>query len=76
MLLDTFSVDLLSNTEFLVYKLPKTGRGMTRDEATLFIDLIEAAISGLECRPKFSLPQEPCPKPGGIRQKPMIINAE
>ena len=36
----TFSVDLLSNTEFLVYKLPKTGRGMTRDEATLFIDLI------------------------------------
>ena len=36
----TFSVDLLSDTEFLVYKLPKTRRGMTRDEATLFIDLI------------------------------------
>ena len=36
----TFSVDLLSDIEFLVYKLPKTGRGMTRDEATLFIDLI------------------------------------
>ena len=27
----TFSVDLLSDTEFLVYKLPKTGRGMSRD---------------------------------------------
>ena len=40
MLLGTFSVDLLSDTEFLVYKLPKTGQGMTRDEATLFIDLI------------------------------------
>ena len=39
-LLGTFSVDLLSDTEFLVYKLPKTGWGMTRDEATLFIDLI------------------------------------
>ena len=39
-LLGTFSVDLLSDTEFLVYKLPKTGRGMTRDKATLFIDLI------------------------------------
>ena len=36
----TFSIDLLSDMEFLVYKLPKTGRGMTRDEATLFIDLI------------------------------------
>ena len=37
---DTFSVDLLSNTEYLVYKLPKTGWGMTRDEATVFIDCI------------------------------------
>ena len=36
----TFSIDLLSNTEFLVYKLPQTGWGMTRDEATLFIDRI------------------------------------
>ena len=36
----TLSVDLLSNTEFLVYKIPKTGQGMTREEATLFIDLI------------------------------------
>ena len=36
----TFSIDLLSDMEFLVYKLPKTGWGMTRDEATLFIDLI------------------------------------
>ena len=39
----TFSVDLLSDTEFLVYKLPKTGWGMTRDEATLFIDLIRGS---------------------------------
>ena len=30
----TFSIDLLSDTEFLVYKLPKTGQGMTRDDAT------------------------------------------
>ena len=36
----TFSVDLLSDTEFLVYKLPKTGRGMFERELALFADLI------------------------------------
>ena len=36
----TFSVDLLSDTEFLVYKLPKTGRGMSEMESALFADLI------------------------------------
>ena len=36
----TFSVDLLSDTEFLVYKLPKTGRGMSERESALFADLI------------------------------------
>ena len=36
----TFSVDLLSDTEFLVYKLPKMGRGMSETESALFADLI------------------------------------
>ena len=36
----TFSVDLLSDTEFLLYKLPKTGRGMSETESALFMDLI------------------------------------
>ena len=36
----TFSVDLLSDMEFLVYKLPKTGRGMSETELALFADLI------------------------------------
>ena len=36
----TFSVDLLSDTEFLVYKLPKTGRGMSEVELMLFTDFI------------------------------------
>ena len=36
----TFSVDLLSDMEFLVYKLPKTGRGMSETESALFADLI------------------------------------
>ena len=36
----TFSVDLLSNTEFLLYKLPKMGRGMSETESALFADLI------------------------------------
>ena len=36
----TFSVDLLSDTEFLVYKLPRTGRGMSEMESALFADLI------------------------------------
>ena len=39
-LLGTFSMDLLSDTEFLVYKLPKTGRGMSKAESMLFADLI------------------------------------
>ena len=39
-LLGTFSVDLLSDTEFLVYKLPKTGQGMSETESALFADLI------------------------------------
>ena len=38
--LGMLSVDLLSDTEFLVYKLPQTGRGMTWTEAALSIDLI------------------------------------
>ena len=36
----TFSVDLLSDMEFLVYKLPKMGRGMSEMESALFADLI------------------------------------
>ena len=36
----TFSVDLLSDTEFLLYKLPKMGRGMSKTESALFADLI------------------------------------
>ena len=36
----TFSVDLLSDMEFLVYKLPKMGRGMSETESALFADFI------------------------------------
>ena len=36
----TFSGDLLSDTEFLGYKLPKMGRGMSETESALFADLI------------------------------------
>ena len=36
----TFSIDLLSNTEFLVYKLPKTRQGMSNNKSMLFADLI------------------------------------
>ena len=36
----TFSVDLLSNMEFLVHKLPKTRRGMSDAKSMLFGDLI------------------------------------
>ena len=36
----TFSIDLLSDTEFLVYRLPKTGRGMSDHEAVRHADLI------------------------------------
>ena len=36
----TFSVDLLSDTEFLVYHVPKTTRGMSDREARSYADLI------------------------------------
>ena len=36
----TFSVDLLSDTEFLVYCVPKTTRGMSDREARYYTDLI------------------------------------
>ena len=36
----TFSVDLLSNTEFLVYRIPKTTRGMSDRKARCYADLI------------------------------------
>ena len=36
----TFSVDLLSDTEFLVYRIPKTARGMSDHEARYYADLI------------------------------------
>ena len=36
----TFSMDLLSDTEFLEYKLPKMGQGMSEAESMLFADLI------------------------------------
>ena len=39
----TFSVDLLSHTEFLVYCIPKTSRGMSNCEAGCYADLIEGS---------------------------------
>ena len=36
----TFSIDLLSDTEFLVYRLPKTGRAMSDHESVCHADLI------------------------------------
>ena len=36
----TFSVDLLSDTEFLVYRIPKRARGMSDREARYYADLI------------------------------------
>ena len=36
----TFSVDLLSDTEFLLYRIPKMTRGMSNCEARCYADLI------------------------------------
>ena len=36
----TFSVDLMSDTEFLVYQIPKTTRGMSDHKARCYADLI------------------------------------
>ena len=39
----TFSVDLLSDTEFLVYRVPKTTRGMSDREARYYADSIKGS---------------------------------
>ena len=39
----SLAVDLLSDSEFLLYKLPKTGRGMTYDEGEMFRHCIEGS---------------------------------
>ena len=41
--LGTFSVDLLSDTAFLVYCIPKMSRGMSEREAGCYADLIEGS---------------------------------
>ena len=39
----SLAVDLLSDTEFLLYKLPKMGQGMTYDESEMFRHCIDGA---------------------------------
>ena len=39
----SLAVDLLSDSEFLLYKLPKTGQGMTYDEGEMFRHCIEGS---------------------------------
>ena len=39
-MLGTFSMDLLSDTKFLVYRIPKTARGMSDRKARYYADLI------------------------------------
>ena len=39
-MLGIFSMDLQSDTDFLVFKLPKMGQGMSEAESVLFADLI------------------------------------
>ena len=39
----SLSVDLLSGSEFLLYKLPRTGRGMSYDDSEMFRHCIDGA---------------------------------
>ena len=39
----SLSVDLLSGSEFLLYKLPKTGRGMSYEDSEVFRDCVEGS---------------------------------
>ena len=65
----TFSVDLLSDTEFLVYKLPKTGRGMSNTESALFADFIGEVICGLVFRLTYLSHRKLSSRREGIRPK-------
>ena len=71
---DTFSVDLLSDTEFLVYKLPKTGRGMMWAKVALFIDLIRGGYLWGGIPAEVFITHEPCHRPGEIKQRPAITD--
>ena len=63
----TFSVDLLSDTEFLVYRVPKTTRGMSDREARCYADLIMGSYLGLVVRLPSLSPSGLPRKPGGIK---------
>ena len=66
----TFSVDLLSDTEFLVYKLPKMGRGMSENESALFCRFsLEEIICGLVFRLTYLSPRRLSSRGEGIRAK-------
>ena len=56
----TFSVDLLSDMEFVVYKLPKMGQGMSEAESMLFADFIGVVTSGLVFRLMCLSHRRPC----------------
>ena len=69
----TLAVELLSDSEFLLMKLPKTGRGMTYDDAGLIQDCIEGSYYWGELVPLSTLHAVPAPRLGGTGRKPVTI---
>ena len=54
----TFSIDLLSDMEFLVYRLPKTGRGMSDHESVHHTDLIAGSYLWASSLPDVFVTQQ------------------
>ena len=72
----SLAIDLLSDSEFLLYKLPKTGRGMTYDEGEMFRCCIEGSyLLGGEPYPSLTPHAVPVSRPDGIRPRLVIIGA-
>ena len=66
----TFSMDLFSDTEFLVYKLPKMGRGMPNDSLQTSLEVVTCGVVfWLMCLSHSRLHN----KQEGIKQRPGSI---
>ena len=71
----SLAVDLLSDSEFLLHKLPRTGRGMTYDKAEMFRHCIDGPTCGVgPCLSSIQL-AVPDPRLEGIRPRLVIIDA-
>ena len=70
----SLAVELLSDSEFLLMKLPKTGRGITYDDSGMFQFCIEGSYFWGGPAPSLTLRGIPILRLGGIKSRLVIIS--